>query len=126
MYSPLTVKLEISNRTFYITHQSSIPIVPSLDDTAEVVEQRQRSESGSSTGSQSPVLQRSRQEVFIRSFVFQPELPIRIDYEAKGFKTEMVRGINEERWGRGGGWKDAFGSWGRGVVGVEWYTCTCT
>lgn len=29
-------------------------------------------------------------QVFIKSFLFQPELPIRIDYEAKGFKTEMV------------------------------------
>lgn len=29
-------------------------------------------------------------EVFIKSFIFQPDLPIRIDYEAKGFKTEMV------------------------------------
>ena len=28
--------------------------------------------------------------IFIKSFVFQPDLPIRIDYEAKGFKTEMV------------------------------------
>ena len=33
----------------------------------------------------------SSQEVFIRSFIFQPDLPIRIDYEAKGFKTEMVQ-----------------------------------
>lgn len=29
--------------------------------------------------------------VFIKSFMFQPDLPIRFDYEAKGFKTEMVR-----------------------------------
>ena len=61
----------------------------SLDDGGVEVARR-RSESGSSTGSQSPVIQRRHQEVFIRSFVFQPELPIRIDYEAKGFKTEMV------------------------------------
>ena len=30
------------------------------------------------------------QQVFIRSFKFHPDLPIRIDYEAKGFKTEIV------------------------------------
>ena len=66
----------------------SVPM-PSLDD-AGADTQRDRSGSGSSTGSQSPVLRRSNKEVFIRSFVFQPELPIRIDYEAKGFKTEMV------------------------------------
>ncbi len=30
-------------------------------------------------------------QVFIKSFIFQPDLPIRIDYEAKGFKTEIVR-----------------------------------
>ena len=29
-------------------------------------------------------------QVFIRSFEFNPDLPIRIDYEAKGFKTDMV------------------------------------
>ena len=39
--------------------------------------------------SPSPMLNQQR-EVFIRSFIFQPDLPIRIDYEAKGFKTEMV------------------------------------
>lgn len=32
----------------------------------------------------------SSNELFIKSFIFQPDLPIRIDYEAKGFKTEMV------------------------------------
>ena len=31
------------------------------------------------------------QQVFVRSFKFHPDLPIRIDYEAKGFKTEIVR-----------------------------------
>jgi len=30
------------------------------------------------------------QQVFVRSFKFHPDLPIRIDYEAKGFKTEIV------------------------------------
>ena len=64
--------------------------LPSLDDAGVDPQARERSSSGSSTGSQSPVLRRSNKEVFIRSFVFQPELPIRIDYEAKGFKTEMV------------------------------------
>lgn len=39
--------------------------------------------------SPSPIHNQQR-EVFIRSFIFQPDLPIRIDYEAKGFKTEMV------------------------------------
>lgn len=34
-------------------------------------------------------LSSGNQEVFIRSFIFQPDLPIRIDYEAKRFKTEM-------------------------------------
>ena len=29
-------------------------------------------------------------EVFIKSFVFHPDLPIRIDYWAKGFKIEAV------------------------------------
>ena len=39
----------------------------------------------------------SCEEVFIRSFIFQPDLPIRIDYESKGFKTEMVWGsLGEE------------------------------
>ncbi len=33
------------------------------------------------------------QHVFIRSFKFHPALPIRIDYEAKGFKTEIVSGL---------------------------------
>ena len=64
--------------------------LPSLDDAGVDPQTRERSSSGSSTGSQSPVLRRSNKEVFVRSFVFQPELPIRIDYEAKGFKTEMV------------------------------------
>ena len=34
--------------------------------------------------------QETVQQVFIKSFTFNPDLPIRIDYEAKGFKTEMV------------------------------------
>ena len=32
----------------------------------------------------------SSSDVFIKSFVFQPELPIRIDYEGKRFQMEAV------------------------------------
>ena len=86
--------LVISDNTFPLA--TNVVPVPTSDDTG-AVDQRKRSESGSSTGSQSPVIRRSHQEVFIRSFLFQPELPIRIDYEAKGFKTEMVRKQWRER-----------------------------
>lgn len=48
-----------------------------------------RSEGHSTSFSQ----EQRQQQVFIKSFVFQPDLPIRIDYEAKGFKTEMVGGV---------------------------------
>ena len=84
---PLTTfyKINIDDNIISI---ESVPN-PTLDDAGADC-QRDRSGSGSSTGSQSPVLRQSSKEVFIRSFVFQPELPIRIDYEAKGFKTEMV------------------------------------
>lgn len=35
-------------------------------------------------------------DVFIKSFVFSPEVPIRIDYEAKWFHSEQVVGISSK------------------------------
>ena len=35
-------------------------------------------------------------DVFIKSFVFSPEVPIRIDYEAKWFHSEQVVGTNSK------------------------------
>ena len=51
-----------------------------------------RGSSQSVRGSSQSISGGSISDVFIKSFVFQPELPIRIDYEGKRFQMEAVVG----------------------------------
>ena len=60
----------------------------SREEGHSAVPVRTSSQSSEAKGTEESCL--DPQRVFIRSFVFHPSLPIRIDYEAKGFKTEMV------------------------------------
>ena len=70
--------------------------MPSLPGAVEPVRSQSEEPSAPCSGRGQPLPQGKAEPpsksrlIFIKSFVFQPDLPIRIDYEAKGFKTEIV------------------------------------
>ncbi|XP_064403938.1 autophagy-related protein 2 homolog B-like isoform X2 [Halichondria panicea] len=82
---------QVSSTTAVMTGISPSPPTPSA-------ERRGSGDSTAESATPPPI-----SEVFIKSFIFQPDLPIRIDYEAKGFKTEMgtlagMRGVCRSLW----------------------------